>query len=376
LNRLKRTRANISLSKLQSEDEFYNSDNERSEAISLREKSEIVSGILTSTLKKHHFRVTEGQSTNKFYVAADKNRFSPLGTYLIHSGIILLIIGYLGGSFLGFKDNSFVVPEGAQRSIGHDTGLTIQLNSFTSESWPDGSPKDFRSEVTLKRGEQGIKSETVRVNHPLNYGGIRIYQSFYGPATHIQIKYHNDGKILFDGNIALDGVLEDHTYQRPSGGFRLTQEGYILFFVGRATNMEDIALKNGQVAIEIYQQNSNTPIASTALDKSVPFIVKDLEISYLGDAVYSGFQISRDPGVNLIWAAAALFLLGLVMVFYFPRRRLWALILNNPQTGSHLWLRAGSSRSPGIAGEIDRIITEIKRSAELKVQQPNLKEAK
>ena len=45
-----------------------------------------------------------------------------------------------------------------------------------------------------------------------------------------------------------------------------------------------------------------------------------------GIASWSGMVVKNDPGQPLIWIAFGLLISGLVLTFYFPRRRAWARI--------------------------------------------------
>ena len=78
--------------------------------------------------RRHRAR-TEYSAEN-VYIAADKNRHSRFGTYLIHLSVVLLIIGFLVGNHFGFCNPSFIVPEGSTREAGCSTYLSLRLESF------------------------------------------------------------------------------------------------------------------------------------------------------------------------------------------------------------------------------------------------------
>lgn len=359
LNRLRRVRINISSSKVNRSEKFYKTNSSQQVSCGTHNSAE-AGNLISGLLKKRRYSVTQENASEGLYLVADKNRFSPLGTYVIHLSLILLLVGYLMGSYMGFKDTSFIVPEGATKSIGYNTGLSLHLNSFTDEYWPDGLPKDYRSNVDVIKNNQVVQSAVIRVNHPLVYQGVRVYQSFFGPAAQIKVTDAN-GQDLYNGTVALSGVDTSQSYQRPSGALSLGQNGYILYIFGRAVNLADPELNKGQVGFELFKTGSNTPIASTKLDQGVPYKAGDFQVTYLGSSEFSGFEISRDPGINLIWIAAGLFLLGLTIVFYFPRRRIWAFIESSPDQMNRLWLRHDSGRKPGVVPEFQSLIKEIKR---------------
>lgn len=358
LNRWKRTRSAISQSRVKNSDEFYNSGNSVVDLSDIPTNYESFN-LFAKILKKHRYTVRTETSSDTIYLAADKNRYSPLGTYFIHLSLILLIAGYLIGSSFGFRDTSFIVPVQSTRAIGYNTGLSIHLNSFVDEFWPDGSPKNYQSNVVVYDNGHEVKNGIIRVNHPLTYKGVNIYQSFFGPAARIQIK-NTSGNVLFEGNIALSETILDQSNQRPMGELALSKQGYTVYITGRATNTDDATLKNGQVEMEVFTDNSTTPLISTIIDKGVPYKSNGLEVTYLGDSMFSGFEISHDPGTNLIWTASALFLLGLFAVFYFPRRRIWAFIRKDSDEGKRIRIRVDSGNKSGTTSELASMIRRLK----------------
>jgi cytochrome c biogenesis protein len=360
LNRLKQTRTRVSLTQLRQDEEYFEHKSAQITFLSVYSTVD-ADNIVTRELKKLRYKVTENHNGDTISLAADKNRYSPWGTYLIHLSVILFVGGFLIGSYLGFRDSSFVVPEGVTRDLGHNTNLALQLISFSDEYWPDGPPKDYRSEVVIFDSGSEVKREIIRVNHPFSYKGIRIYQSFFGPAVSLQIK-DTAGSELFKGNIALSGILETHPYQRPSGGFTLTQEEYSIFLVGRATNLDDSVLLPGQIGLEVYKNNIAQPVASSKINIGEPFLAGDLEFTYQGDTRFSGFQISRDPGNNLIWLASFLLIVGLVTAFYFPRRKIWLRIQPESFNKVKIQIRTDTRSKQEPDSEAQRLINHLLES--------------
>ncbi len=70
------------------------------------------------------------------------------------------------------------------------------------------------------------------------------------------------------------------------------------------------------------------PIAGRALALSPgePVVIGDYEYTFGGRREFSGITVRRDPGSVFIWIATGVFLLGLALTFYTPRRRLWGKI--------------------------------------------------
>ena len=76
------------------------------------------------------------------------------------------------------------------------------------------------------------------------------------------------------------------------------------------------------------QASSNAGAGSPAgrldLAPGVPQVLNGYQYTFLGVRSITGITVRRDPGATIIWVATALLLLGLLITFYVPRRRLWA----------------------------------------------------
>ena len=89
---------------------------------------------------------------------------------------------------------------------------------------------------------------------------------------------------------------------------------------------------------------------AVALSEGEPLVVGDYQYAFLGSREFTGITVRRDPGSNIIWIATVLLLLGLVLTFYVPRRRLWAKVTNRQAA-----FRGLGGRSAAIESEIRRI---------------------
>jgi cytochrome c biogenesis protein len=308
-------------------------------------------------LKKRHYRVRAGQTGNRVEITADKNRFSPLGTLLVHLSLVLFVIGFLLGGFLGFRDTGFIVSEGSTREVGHGTGLSLELRSFEDEYWPDGVPKDYRSDVVLFSESHEVAQGLIRVNSPLRYRGVNFYQSGFGPAVKISVRAA--GETIYDGSVPLIWSIENGGLLRYTGQFQLPS-GTTIQLISAAFNGPDTLIGEDQIAVEVFSQTANEP-ETALLDTGVPHELGGMQFTFGGQEQFSIFQVSRNPGINLVWVACASLVIGLGMVFYFPYRRLWVLLEPAKNDSSLLTVRSSGRSSPG-TGEINHLIGEMNRS--------------
>jgi cytochrome c biogenesis protein len=362
--RISKLRSNLSMIKTVKNKDFYTHGDYISELIGSSSKFKSFGLSLIAILKRYHYRIKHDKGDGSLYLAADKNRFSLFGTYAIHLSLLFFVLGFILGSYIGFRNTAFIIAEDNIRDIGYGTGLSLGLESFTDEYWSDGTPRDYRSEVVLFENGEEVKHGIIRVNHPLMYKGIRFHQMFFGPAVKILVM-DSEESVLFDENVALPSTRISRPLQRPEGSFKLTGTDYAIVIVGSALNGSDPLIGRDEIGIEIYK-NNEVPIAWGVLQLGIPQKIAEFEFTFQELKKYSGLQVSREPGVSLIWAGSFLFLTGLVMVFYFPQRRIWIAVYKAPSSKSQILIKLSSTKGFSAETEFLKIINKIKTELDFK----------
>lgn len=334
---------------------FFTDQNKADLVLGFPLPPEMILDTAADVFKKHHYRFRFERDKDNIYATADKNRYFKLGTFVSHLSIILLVLAYISGSTFGFRETNFIVMEGQTEEVGYDTGLSLNLISFTDEYYDDGTPSDYRSEVVLYKDGREVSQAVIRVNHPLSYQGIRFYQSFFGPVAGIQIV--KDGDNIFSGDVDLSGSFESYGYYRYLGYIYLEEHGLFFDIISSAFNAPDPMIPFGKLAVLAYKNGEE--IGLHLLEKENPLEIEDIELTYLYDAQYSGFQVRSDPGNALVWIACTLFIVGLIMVFYFPHRQMWLLIKKKPEGRSQLYIRVMASRAFNNDAELKALASAI-----------------
>ena len=357
INRWKNIRAILRGGEVRQPDSFYTGSDSNAEIVDIRLHSSDIIPVVETTLQKQGYRIRIESAPACIYLAADKNRYFKLGTYVSHFSLLLFVLAFIIGSSLGFRDNNFVVIEGETQEVRHNTGISISLVSFIDEYYADGTPKDYRSKVILYKNGQEVRQALIRVNHPLKYAGVRFYQSFFGPA--IRIRLEQNGDTIYQGNVALMGVSSSQGFQRFVGYLKLPESGFTFRFLSSAINAPDPMIPAGQLALEIRRNGSQ--IGLDLLSKEIPLGIADIECIYQEDIQFSGFQVSRDPGNFLVWIASSLFVIGIILVLYFAYRQMWILIQPLSPEKSRIFIRLTSQPGSSNAAELKRIIRVIKK---------------
>jgi cytochrome c biogenesis protein len=113
--------------------------------------------------------------------------------------------------------------------------------------------------------------------------------------------------------------------------------GYTLSFAG-ISEVPSLVIRNlpgadGDAVAEMSETQSGPVLTvgtvgsrALALSPGEPVTIGDYEYTFGGRREFSGITVRRDPGSRFIWIATGVFLLGLALTFYTPRRRLWGKI--------------------------------------------------
>lgn len=109
-------------------------------------------------------------------------RWRKTGEYMIHLGFVLCLGAFIWGSFSGSRS------EGNALRIGETLPLdnllphhALRLDAF-EPVFVGGQFSDMRSTLTLLREGQEIRTEVIRLNHPLTQGDLVVL-----PATFAQV---------------------------------------------------------------------------------------------------------------------------------------------------------------------------------------------
>lgn len=335
-------------------------------------------------LSGRRYRVLTEVDGDRTYLYADKNRFGIFGTFVSHLGLVLCLLGAMIGNIFGWRDDVFTITDGSTREIGRGTNLAVRNDLFIDEyDVETGQPSDFYTDAVLleRRNTEWVerRQHRIRVNDPLVEGDIVVHQAFFGPAAVLTIK-DNQGNILFSDGIPMPYRNPDGRpigwVDIPAGRFPIPLS---VFVVGRAPvgPMGDPQIKPGQVIVEVYpagRATEETLLFFNTLDvgRTTTVLAPNgrtiLELTFERERQFTGLNLSYNPGLPLIWLACLLMLVGWSAVFYWPHRRLRALVRRTESGAIQVATAYISKYDLGTRQEGTRLLTEIERR--LKTAQP------
>jgi cytochrome c biogenesis protein len=288
--------------------------------------------ILLEGLKKHFKKIIHQESEQGLFIHAEKGRWSYLGVYAVHLSIILILLGALLGSILGFEGFVTLEPGAVSNSImlrksdlPLGLGFGVRCDKFVIEFYEDGTPKEYRSEISFMVDHKVMKQKILQVNHPAGFRGVTFYQSSFGTyvgekallrisqsgTTREEIVEAEPDKLLpLPGGVQFKvlEINEDFMHMGPAAQIALQPEG--------KPEMQFWVFQDLDKVAQIKQNHPGMldPLFGPAEAQAYRFI---LEKRY-----YTALQANHDPGLPLVWTGFLVLILGLLVTFYYSHRQI------------------------------------------------------
>jgi cytochrome c biogenesis protein len=301
------------------------------------------------------FGYTRMEETDKgACIFAEKYRWTRLGVYVVHLSVLFLLAGSLLGSIFGF--DAFVnIPEGESVNTVHlrnsnrerPLGFEIRCDDFEVTLYKNGAPKEYRSSLTILEDGKTVLERDIIVNDPLHYKGINIFQSSYGKMP---TNMGNRGKsISFSGK---DSEAIDITFRSSESGMAYSKkmkigetvdlpEGLGRFGISEYRQSAEFRGHNiGEALVGKLSPENGDPV-HIILPLKFPNFDKmrggKVVISISGhdhdhdtfspekepvNRYYTGLQVTKDPGVWIVYSGFILMIVGCIITFFMSHQRI------------------------------------------------------
>jgi cytochrome c biogenesis protein len=341
-------------------------------------------------LRKAGYRVERYDGRGAWSVSAERGYLRETGNLVFHGALVGVLIAVgVGGGFTYTGQTVVVEGDSFVNSLGLgytsfnpgrfvDTEAlspyTLTLDSFDVNYVPSGEAGsgqagDFAANLTTQVPGEEPKSGQVRVNHPLDMAGDRIYLMGNGYAPTITVR-NPDGDVVLSESVPFlpqDSFMTSLGVVKVPDGLR-EQVGLVGFFYPAAANLETGALAsaypdlvNPVVSFNVYAGDlgidDGTPRSVYTLDPTgmeqlagpgsdlaglelEPGQTVDLPdglgtVTFENEAPdgatgyeesvkrYVSLSVHRDVGAPWVLLFAVLATLGLLVALFVPRRRMW-----------------------------------------------------
>lgn len=274
----------------------------------------------------------------------EKGRISRYGVYLIHGSIICILAGSLIGGIWGMK-GSLLLMKGETKD--HITGrknpsqeiplgFDVLCKDFTVSFYPGGQPKDYVSTLQVRENGKTVLEREVRVNSPLQYRGYRFYQSTYGTVATFDFDIEGEKVSLKQNEVFKknDLVLMPARFRPDIHGMG---PGVLVAYVEDGDTKAQWFLKN----VEHMKAHSLAGVR--------------IHLTGMTEELYTGLEVSKDPGVFIVWVGFGAILIGLFVNFFISHRRLFV-----RKTDDGIIVAGFSQRNKeAFRGEFDRIVRSV-----------------
>ncbi len=273
--------------------------------------------------RRYRLRRATSEDGSVTWLYGDRNQYLKMATLLTHLGLVLFLIGGAVTAAIGFETVIFV-GEGQTapvQAVGTPHNLLVKNVSFQAPLRENGSFADFLTDLAVYRDGVQVARKTIRVNDPLEVDGFVFHQNTFGPSADMEIR-DPGGRLVWTGPVLLDGQL----LGLPQGFLTIPGSGMgLLMYLQRD--------EAGVARLAVLG------VGPPAVDGSSRFLFQGLlgiggtsdpedtlgySITWVRAGAFTGMVVKNDPGAPIIWIAFTSLISGLLLSFYFPRRRVWA----------------------------------------------------
>lgn len=314
-------------------------------------------GSVEDVLRRNRFTVRREEAGGATYLYGDRNRWTKMATLLTHTGLVLFLVAAAITSLFG-DEQGLVVADGASltvQPIGTPGLLIVRNLGFEAPGFDTGHPTDYTTHLAVYQDGRQIADKVIRVNDPLTVGGYTFHQNGFGPAPDIVIR-DQAGRPLWTGPVPMTD---------EAAGFPFTQ----LTVPGRDVALQLLLQRQADgtgvlLVLPFQQAGTNAdgtpnvvglgPVAITRGETATP-AGTDFSIELRSFSDFTLLIAKRDPGQGLVWLAFGCLIVGLLITFWMPRRRVWARL----GADGRLALAFRADRYVDVGREFGRVLDDL-----------------
>ena len=280
--------------------------------------------------------VSKGDAETTIY--ATKGIMGRVAAHVAHLSVTLIVIGGILGNVVGFRDFG-VCLEGETYHIPQGN-FDLHVDKFWIDYYDNGAVKSYNSTLTVIENGESKLTKTITVNDPLVYKGIWFYQSSYGDSwdrvekARVVVREKATDKVV--GEAILDwkkeAVLKDLGLK-----LQLTEFVADFGFDAKDKRVYSKTVEHENPAIKLAITEREQTLTSPWVFYNYPDLFEIQGSKYKFELTgylakkFTGLQITKDPGVLLVWIGSTLLVVGVTLSAAIYHRRVWAKVVPGPQ---------------------------------------------
>jgi cytochrome c biogenesis protein len=271
----------------------------------------------------------------------EKHRLVRLAPYVVHASLLIIFAGAILDGTRGYKGfvtlhpgaSTDVVEPLTEPGARRHLDFTLRGDSAGMEPYPDGSPRQYWSQLTVLENGREVVQKKIWVNDPLTYKGVRFFQASLASAGVPR-------KLVMDATWLENGLPKHQVLNlAPGAPVPLVNEAstveltdFIPDYVlqdNQITSRSDDP-RNPAIHLQVTRPGglvSNAWVLAKSPELSPPndtgitfkFVSVDMEST-------TGLQVAHEPGQWLIWTGCLTLVTGLMMALYLSHIRIWGIV--------------------------------------------------
>ncbi|MHB8292968.1 MAG: cytochrome c biogenesis protein ResB, partial [bacterium] len=331
--------------------------------------------ILTSAEKafrKNFGKPIEDIGGKTGFLFYSKNSIFRISPTIAHLGAIVILAGVMLSAALGYRSYTNIK---VGQTIHHSYLLKnnkpvllpfkIKLDNYVTKYYKNGTPKAYISTLTVMKKHISILTKTIRVNHPLTYDGITIYQASFGhykptAARILVLNLKNKNKkVLLH---AVPGKIYNskiNNIKFSFNFFKKPKKNQIPFYISIIKNNKKVGPPLKFKEYSIKTKKGNMPLIVTKYSNNIAFIFTGVKTYY-----YSGVEITKNVDTYIVWIGSAILIFALFFSFFFNQQSLWIRVTPSEKDKTNIIeiLSIQNKKFASFYSMIDKNVAEFKKN--------------
>jgi len=313
------------------------------------------------TLSSAGWKPSRRETEGGVLLFSQKTPWVRFGVYIVHFSILVIFAGAIIGTLFGSKGSIMVRersnfsqffkhPDNSRQPLDFE----IRVNDFSLTYYDTGSPKEYRSDLTVIEDGREVLHKSIVVNDPLDYKGYTFYQASYQASDEYWVTIQNQN------------TGERETFLARPGAELKWNEAGITFGIINLLQPD----RWGRYRLKIWFSDGKGEPSVFWLDGETVVTVERLDAPYAfkSEQVFAtGLQVAKDPGVWPVYIGCSLMLLGLIVAFFLSHKRLWIYINEDKDKTRLLIAGSANKNKAGFENMFDSLIEKLESNENLKL---------
>jgi cytochrome c biogenesis protein len=271
----------------------------------------------------------------------EKHRLARLAPYVVHASLLIIFAGAIFDGTHGYKgfvnlrpgaSTDVIEPLTNPGALRH-LAFSVRCDSAGMESYPDGSPRQYWSQLTVLENGREVAHKKILVNDPLTYNGVRFFQASLSSLG-------TPRKLVTEANWLENGVQKRQMLTLAPGvpaalgteGSKVALVDFLPDYVlqGNQITSQSDDPRNPAIHLQVMRADgqvtnawvlAKSPNLNPPNDTGINFRFVGVDMDSM-----TGLQVAHEPGQWLIWAGCMLLVTGLMMALYLSHIRIWGVV--------------------------------------------------